>query len=59
MVERYVRDVEVACSNHVTPIVRNTTKFEDNRLCGIFLLVIFCRYPYNKKVIKLISMVGI
>ena len=27
LVERYVRDVEVACSNHVTPIIIQMAEF--------------------------------
>ena len=32
MVERYVRDVEAACSNHVTPI---TEKSVNTRVCRV------------------------
>ena len=37
MVERYVRDVEVACSNHVTPTFgKRTVKLHEMWLYGFF-----------------------
>ena len=41
MVERYVRDVEVACSNHVTPTLgKRTVKLHEMWLYGFFIIKI-------------------
>ena len=39
LVERYVRDVEVACSNHVTPIIIQMAEFSAIFLFSTIILL--------------------
>ena len=51
MVERYVRDVEVACSNHVTPIcLMNVLESLKTRTPAFFFFVFILLVSYEKKV---------
>lgn len=47
LVERYVRDVEVACSNHVTPITKNPCIYKGFCMSTEGVLFIFISLPKN------------